>query len=62
MDRGTREKEAPSEEEGSSEAIWKEQSLSNKHVETAPALSIVTELKSAAVISLPASPNDISGR
>lgn len=62
MDRRTGEREAPSEEEGSSEAIWKEQSLSNKNVETAPALSVLTKLKSAAVISLPASTNDIRER
>lgn len=61
MDTKAGEREAPSEEEGSSEATWKEQCLSNKNVETAPALSMLTKLKSAAVISLPASANDVRG-
>lgn len=61
MDTKAGEREAPSEEEGSSEAIWKERCLSNKNVETAPALSMLTKLKSAAAISLPASANDVRG-
>lgn len=38
-----------------------ERAMFIKNVEAAPALSMLTKLKSAAVISLPASTNDVRG-